>query len=234
LLAFAKATGKLVWQTGEEKMTHATPVPATIEGVRQIVFFMQSGLVSVSREDGKVLWKFPFRFNVSTAASPVVAGNMVYCSAGYGVGAALAKITKSGSSFSAEEVWRLTGNKPVANHWSTPIYHNGHLYGMFSFKEYGEGPLKCVELATGKVKWEQPGFGSGNVIAASGKIIALSDDGRLVIVEATPAGYKELAQAKVVGGKCWSTPSLSGGKLFVRSTKEAVCLDLTSSLSQVR
>lgn len=233
MIAFGKSDGKLAWKTGDEKMTHATPVPATIEGVRQIVFFTQSGLVAVGQSDGKPLWKFPFRFNVSTAASPVVAGNLVYCSAGYGVGAAVAKVTKSGGSFSAEEVWRLTGNKPVANHWSTPVYHDGHLYGMFSFKEYGEGPLKCVELATGKVKWERPGFGAGNVIAVSGKILALGDDGTLVLLEANSNEYKPLSQSKVLTGKCWSTPALSRGRLFLRSTKEAVCLDVSSSMSQL-
>lgn len=231
LLAFSKQDGKLAWKSGDEKMTHATPVPATIEGVRQIVFFTQSGLVSTESSTGKILWKFPFRYNVSTAASPVVAGNLVYCAAGYGVGSALAKITKSGSEFKAEEQWRQTGNKPVANHWSTPVYHDGHLYGMFSFKEYGEGPLKCVELATGNVKWEQPGFGSGNVILADGKVVALSDDGRLVVVQASPAAYKELAQAKVLDGKCWSTPALSRGKIYVRSTKEGACLDVSSSMA---
>ena len=43
-------------------------------------------------------------------------------------------------------------------------------YGMFSFKKYGVGPLKCVEVATGAVKWEKPGFGAGNVILAGDKV----------------------------------------------------------------
>ena len=97
---------------------------------------------------------------------------------------------------------------------------------MFSFKEFGKGPLKCVELATGKIKWEQPGFGAGNVILVKDKLAALTDDGRVVIVEATPKAYKELAQAKVIEGKCWSTPAWSDGRLYVRSTKEGACLDL--------
>jgi hypothetical protein len=54
----------------------------------------------------------------------------------------------------------------------------------------------------------------------------LSDDGQLVLLEAAPAGYAEMARAKVLDGKCWTTPVLSDGKVFARSTKEAVCLDL--------
>jgi len=225
LLAFNKNDGKLVWKGEDDKMTHATPVAATILGQRQVIFFTQTGLVSVKPDSGAVLWRYPFRYSVSTAASPVVGGDIVYCAAGYGVGAGAVKITKNGDKFEATEVWRSAGNQPVANHWSTPVLHNGYLYGMFSFKEYGKGPLKCVELATGKVMWEQPGFGAGNVILTGDRVLALADNGELVLVGANPKSYLELARSKVIGGKCWSTPVVSNGKIYLRSTKEAVCLD---------
>lgn len=225
LLALNKATGAVVWKAHDEKITHATPVVATVLGTKQIIFFTQSGLVSVNPADGALLWKHPFKYNVSTAASPVVGGDIVYCAAGYGVGSTAVKISKDGGAFKATELWRSTGNQPVANHWSTPVYHQGHLYGMFSFKEYGTGPLKCVELATGQVKWSESNFGAGNVILVGDTVLALSDKGELVTVDATPAAYKELSRAKVVTGKCWSSPTVANGRIFVRSTKEAVCLD---------
>ncbi len=104
---------------------------------------------------------------------------------------------------------------------------NGFLYGMFSFKEYGDGPLKCVDIATGKVMWEKAGFGQGNVILSGDTIIALADDGQLVLVAANSREYTELARAKVLDGKCWSTPVLSNGRIYARSTKEGVCLDVS-------
>jgi outer membrane protein assembly factor BamB len=116
----------------------------------------------------------------------------------------------------------------VADLWSTPVCKDGYLYGMISFKKFGSGPLKCVDLKTGAVKWEQPGFGAGNVVLAGPNLIALSDDGQVVLVEANPSGYKEFARTRAVSGKCWSTPALSDGKLYVRSTKEGVCLDLAA------
>ena len=83
-----------------------------------------------------------------------------------------------------------------------------------------------MELATGQVKWEQTGFGAGNVLAVNGQIVALSDKGVLVIVKATPEAYTEITRAQVLTGKCWSTPALSEGRLYVRSTKEGACIDL--------
>ena len=226
-LAFDKFTGKLIWKSGKETVTHATPIAANIHGVRQIIFFCVSGLVSVEASSGKELWRQKFRFAVSTAAAPIVADNFVYCSAGYGVGAGLYKISKSGTKFSSEEVWRKAND--LMNHWSTPVHHEGHLYGMFGFKKYGRGPLQCVELKTGKVKWSHAGYGPGNVILVGDKLLALADNGELAVVQATSSGYKELARRKVITGKCWSTPVISDGKVFARSTKEAVCLDASGN-----
>ncbi len=226
LMALDAKTGEPVWKTGDEKITHATPVLTTIHGVRQIVWFLQSGLVSADPKTGTVLWKYNFPYNVSTAASPVVAGDVVYCSAGYNVGAGAAKISKDGDTWSAKEVYRFPGNKPLANHWSTPVLKDGYLYGMFQFKEYGNGPVKCVSIETGEVKWEKGGFGPGHVVLTGSGVLALSDDGQLVLIDTTPSGYKEIARAEILDGKCWTTPVVAGGKVFARSTTEAVCLDL--------
>ena len=226
LLAINPKDGAIVWKAFDEKMTHATPVAANILGQPQIVFFVQSGLLAVEPKTGKELWRYPFQYNTSTAASPVVSGDIVYCSAGYGVGAGAVKITKNGTQFAAKEIYRMRGNAPLANHWSTPVVKDGHLYGMFQFKEYGNGPMKCVELATGNVKWEQAGFGPGQVILAGNQVIALSDAGELVLIDPRPDAYKELARADVLDGKCWTTPVLANGRIYARSTKEAVCLDV--------
>lgn len=227
LLGLNKTTGAVVWKGQDEKITHATPVIATIHGVRQVIFFVQSGLVAVSPKDGAVLWKFPFKYAVSTASSPVVSGDIVYCSAGYGVGGGACRVSKTGNEFAAAELYKIPGDSKVANHWSTPFAYKGYLYGMFSFKKYGSGPLKCVDIATGEVKWEKPGFGAGQAILAGDKMLALADDGQLVVIDPSPEAYKEAARVKAVGGKCWSTPAIADGRIYVRSTTEGVCLDVS-------
>jgi outer membrane protein assembly factor BamB len=229
LLAINPQDGAVIWKAFDEKMTHATPVPATIAGQRQIIFYLQSGLLAVDPKTGQELWRYPFRYSTSSAASPVVVNDIVYCSAGYGVGAGAVRVTKQGDKWSAQEIFRAAGNKPLANHWSTPVAKDGHLYGMFQFKEYGNGPIKCVDAATGQVKWEKEGFGPGHVILAGGTLVALSDAGELVLIDPKPDGYHELARADVLDGKCWTTPVLSGGRIFARSTKEAVCVEVPTA-----
>ena len=218
-LAFRKTSGDVIWKTGDETITHATPTFAEINGTRQVIFFVQSGLVSVRADDGQQLWRSKFPFNVSTAASPVVEDASVYCSAGYGVGAMVVKADGQGEP---DEVWFKSND--LMNHWSTPVVHDGHLYGMYEFKKYGKAPLQCVELATGKIKWSTRGFGPGNCILVGDKLVALSDAGEVVLVSATPEKYEELGRMQAIDGKCWSTPAYSDGRIYIRSTKEAACL----------
>lgn len=226
LLAFHKTDGKLAWKGENDTPTHSSPVPATIHGVRQIIFFTKSGLVSVQPANGKVLWRHSFPWKVSTAMSPIVSSDIVYCSAGYGVGGGACKVSKTASGFTAQELWRHEGD--TVNHWTTPVCKDGYVYGIFGFKEFGTAPLKCIEIATGKEAWSQPGFGSGGgTILVDGHILAQGDRGPLVLVEATPQAYKEVARAQPLGGKCWTMAVVSNGRIYARNTKEGVCLDVS-------
>jgi outer membrane protein assembly factor BamB len=226
LLAFDKNNGKLVWKGQDDKMTQSTPVSATILGVRQVIFFTQAGLLSVAPDTGAVLWRFPFRFSVATAISPVVCGDIVYCSAAYGIGTSACKISKTADGFAAEQVWHQPANV-LANHWSTPVYSEGYVYGISGQAKYGKAPLVCVEAATGKVVWSQPGFGPGGCTLVDGCVLVLSDSGDLVLVKATPAAYQEMARSHVLAGKCWNAASVSNGRIYARSTKEGASLDVS-------
>lgn len=230
LLAFDKKDGHVVWKGQDELMTQSTPVATTILGTRQVIFFTQSGLVSVAPATGSVLWRYPFKFRVATAMSPVVSGDIVYCSAGYGVGSGACKITKSGDTFTATQLWFQPANV-IANHWSTPVCADGYIYGLFGHAQYGKAPLKCVDLATGEVKWSKEGFGPGGCTLVDGHVLVLSDAGDLVLVKTNPAAYTEVARSHVLSGKCWNCVAISNGRIYARSTKEGVCLDVSPKMA---
>jgi outer membrane protein assembly factor BamB len=237
LLALHEADGTEAWKGLDDPMTQASPVIATIASVRQVIFFAQSGLVSVARDTGSFLWRYPFPFSVATAASPVVANNTVYCSAAYGVGAGAVQITNSAGQVVANEIWRTPGASMT--HWATPVHLNGYLYGV-----YGQaGPtttLRCVEMASGNEMWRQSGSGSGGVLSVGGLVLMLTEDGYVVLVNPDPTGYTELARYRALDGtsssiprlpvKSWNVPAVSNGRLYVRSTTEAVCLDVSQTI----
>jgi outer membrane protein assembly factor BamB len=228
-LAFDKSDGKLKWKSGNEKVTHATPATATIAGVEQVIFFCQSGLVSISPEDGKELWRFAFPFKIATASTPIVGGkngDLVYCSAGYNVGAAVCRVTKSdGGKFTATQLWRTEGEN--MNHWTTPVHKDGYLYGIYGAPHNSSAPLECVDIETGKSQWNKGGFGTGGgTILIDDYVLVQSDTGAITLVKATPEKYDEVGHFQVLGGKCWTMAVYANGRIYARSDKEAVCIKL--------
>ena len=62
---------------------------------------------------------------------------------------------------------------------------------------------------------------------AGGKLVVLSSTGELVIAEASPAGFKPLSRARVLGGRCWVNPVLANGRIYCKNNKgDLVCLDV--------
>ena len=120
LVAFDKTTGQVVWKTQDDKTTHATPLPVTLLGVRQVIFLTNQGLVSVEAKSGYVLWRYVFHCPTSAGSSPVVGDDVVYCSAAYGLGASAVKITRTDQAFSAfSSLWhgpssKTTGPRPFS------------------------------------------------------------------------------------------------------------------------
>jgi len=224
LFGIRKTDGTTAWRNHDDAMTQATPVFATIAGRPQVVFFTQSGLVSVVPETGAQLWRHPFNFSTSTAASPVIAGDRVYCSAAYGVGAATVRIQDNGSSQSASQVWRTRGANQ--NHWATSIEHEGYLYGIFGQSIVS---LRCIDMANGQQVWAQSGIGRGGIIKMGDRILGLTESGDLIQVAFNSGRYEELARFGAVRGKCWNIPIVSDGRIYARSTTEAVCLDIAAS-----
>ena len=232
LLALQKSDGAVAWRRYDDRMTQATPILATIHGVAQIIFFAQSGLVSVVPTTGDVLWRYAFRYSVSTAASPVVADDVVYCSAAYGVGAGAVQISGDAGGLSTKELWRTVGAN--MNHWATPVAHAGNFFSVSGHTLYR---LSCVEAVTGNENWVQTdtnsggSYGLGGVLKVMDRILLLTTKGDLVLVDTNPSAYLEAARFRAVNGKCWNVPAISDGRIYVRSTTEAAAYDVSVSVT---
>jgi outer membrane protein assembly factor BamB len=224
VLAFDRETGKEVWGATDDAHTHASPTVATIRGQKQIICFMQSGLVSVEPKEGKVLWRLPVRYNTSTAASAIVGGkngDIVFCSAGYGVGATACIIAAEGDGWTAKQIW----SNGVQNHWASGVHRDGYIYCLDGFKN-SKCPLICLDIETGATVWSRPDFGSqGGLILVGDTLVVQTPSGELVLAEASPAAYNELGRMQVFQDrKCWVAPSFSDGMIFTRSTTESACV----------
>jgi len=220
IVAFDKASGREVWKATDDEASYSSPMAATVGGVRHVFFFTRTGLVGLDPKDGKVRftkrWRARGEASVN-AAAPLLIGDRLFLTASYDTGAVLLRVTKDG----VEEVW--SGNKSLSSHSNTPVEKDGYLYGIDGRQEQGPR-LRCVELKTGTVKWEQEAFGCASMILADGLLIALTEGGELVLVEPTPEGYKEKSRATVLKDKpCRAEIALADGRLYGRDGKRLVC-----------
>ena len=219
-LAFDKATGNVAWKSGPAPAGYATPVPFDSNGQKGIAIFTANGLNAVNPADGKALWDFPWDTNYKVnSADPIFFGDKVFFSSGYDRGCAAISFGKAAPA-------KLWENKELCNHTSSSVGWNGHVYG-FNGQISSAGALKCLDLQTGTAKWTQPNM-MGSLQIADGKLVLLTTKGKLVVAEASPQAYKELASAQVLGGECWTAPVLAGGKVFCRNTEgDLVCLNVS-------
>ena len=218
LLACDKRNGKIVWSSEDDAIGYSSPITVTILGTRQTVFYTGRGLVSVSPKDGEIYWRYdwPTRFNVNAATPIFVPPDKVFISSGYDMGAAVVQIKKSDSGLTAAEVWT---SREMKNHFSSSVLHDGYLYG------FDNAFLKCIDVETGVDQWVKRGFGKGSLIYADGHLIILGEGGNLILAKAASNQYEEIAKTRIFDGRCWTMPTLSGGKLYLRNTEELICLD---------
>ena len=220
LLACDKRSGEIVWNSEDDASGYSSPIAVTILGKRQTVFFTGRGLVSVSPKDGEIYWRYDWQtaFNVNAATPIFIPPDKIFISSGYDVGGAVVQIKETAGQLKAAEVWMSRGMK---NHFSSSVLHDGYLYG------YDNAFLKCIDAETGEEQWVKRGFGKGTLIYADGNLIILGEDGTLALAKATHTQYEEKGRRQIFDGQCWTVPTLSGGKLYLRNTEELICLDFS-------
>lgn len=231
LMAFNATNGALVWRSQNESMTHASPVLATIQGVRHLIFATQSGLVSLNPTNGALWWKFPYPFGYSTSigASPAVYQDYLFISAAYGMGGVGVQVALSNSTWTATQRWR---NASLASHWATPVCYQGAIFGQFT-PDDASAQLRCIDVATGAQRWATNGFGRGAVLLAGANLLVITERGDLVLAAANTNSYQELGRFQAIANfntdqnKCWNALAVSDGQVYVRSTAYAARFDLS-------
>jgi outer membrane protein assembly factor BamB len=221
--AFEKETGKLRWFSGTDAAGYSTPVPFDLNGERVMALCLKQDIALVRVRDGHVLWRHPWKTEWDVnAADPILTDGRLFISSGYNHGGALLDIR-------GETPRVLWENKNMRNHFNPCVLLDGYLYGIDGDANRPDTGLKCVSLADGSARWGQK-TGMGGLIAADGKLIVMSEKGELIVAAASPEGFKPLARAQVLGGKCWTTPVLANGKIYCRNAQgNVVCLDVSGS-----
>lgn len=216
-LALDKKTGSILWQSAAKNAGYSTPLPFKHNDDQFVAMGSEKSYVAVNVKDGKELWRIKWLTQYGVNASdPILQGNQVFLSSGYGKGAGLFEV----GGAEPKELWK---SKALRTQLNGAVLYQGHLYGVDG-DTTEKASLKCVEFATGEVKWSEANFGSGGAIIADGKLIALSGGGELMVAPVSPQGFKTTSRAQVLGGKCWTAPVLANGLIYTRNSRGDVAV----------
>lgn len=215
VVAMDKATGQVVWRNGKDPAGYASLIAFNFGGERCLAQFSSDQIIGRRMKDGSELWRTSWKTSYGVnAATPIIEGDLIFVSSGYGFGCGQFKITSTGLT----EVWR---NKNMRNHVNSCVLVGGYLYG------FDENELKCLDWKTGEVKWAAKQYGKGAVNYADGKLILFGQKGKLGVAEASPAGFKEISGFEALQGKdTWAAPVLANGRIYARSLETLAAFDV--------
>jgi outer membrane protein assembly factor BamB len=217
VVALNKKDGTLIWKSQNDKAGYSSGMPVQIGDTTQVVFFTHNRAVGLDLKDGKLLWDYPRAANnVANVATPVVRGNRVFISSDYGTGAGMVEIKADGK---AQEIYFT---KDMRNHHSSSILVGDHLYGFSS------SVLTAMRFDTGEIAWRDRSVGKGSLVFADGHLYALSENGVVGLIEASPKGYVEKGRFRIQQDSLptWTHPIVVGGRLYLRDQDTIYAYDV--------
>jgi len=221
VVAVDKDTGKTVWKSVNSKVSYASPIIASPNGVRQLIVYVADGVFGLDPKDGKQLWTIPWptQYDDKKVPTPVVVGNRIFIASTQGGDTGLVDVKDNKPTV----VWK---QKAMQDHVATCLYYHDRLVGP---TDTPVNCLMCLDAKDGKVLWTQQSLSNAGPIGIDDTIIAKDvNTGTLVMIDATVPEYKELGRfAGIEGGEgSWPAPIVANGHLFVRSKTALACFDL--------
>lgn len=221
-LAVRASSGEVVWKSPPRAPAvwkdepvgtsgYTTPQPTSFGGRKLISLANESQWVVVDPDNGKPVWSAPFEVPYGvTAVQPVLLGDRVILSGGYGFGICMYQLGGE-----PKPIW---ANKNLRSHFANLAVVGEHLYGISGNQQDGARcELRCLRLSDGGVAWAKERFGFGNLTLVEGRLLVITAGGELVLVLPDPSGYREAGRVQVMSGDCWTAPLVSGNRVFVRS-----------------
>lgn len=232
MVALNASDGATLWASGDDAACYCPAFPITIDGRRLIVGLLQNALVLFDPATGARVWreKVSDRYE-PYSAWPLFDGRHLLFAAPFRSGARVFRLQFDGERITGKLAW---SGKQFSSDVCSSVVVDGAVYGFDLHQNQSgtdrpsRGIFKCLDITTGKVRWETDQVGQASVLAVDGKLILWTETGTLVLARINADRYEELARAKILGddGMCWAAPALSGKRLYLRDQKRVVCVYL--------
>jgi outer membrane protein assembly factor BamB len=212
LTAFDVRTGDVKWTWDGDGPGYGSPMILDYGGTRQLVLVSQRKAIGVDPTTGTLLWERPFVINNHTnSLTPVIIDNVVIIGGNTHPTTAFT-VTKQGNQWTTEPLWM---NEDTMMRMTNGLIVDGMFVSM-SIKNSGQ--YFGLDARSGKTLWTSPPRQGANAsMLKSGNLLAvLEDDGELLFVRASKAGFEPLKKYKVAESDTWTQPVLAGNRIFVK------------------
>ena len=217
--AFDAATGKPKWTSGDDAVSYQTPMLVTLAGRQQLITVTNHYLQGLDPKNGKLLWQLRHSEEQQSeeAAHPTVLDDTRFLIK-YARGARLYRVAGDG----VEEVWQT---RAFGNNYALPVLIGDHFYG------FSGSVLTCVSADTGEIVWRTRELRGLGLAAVDGMLAVFSTDGELVLVDASPEGYREVTRAPVLENGNYAIPSFSDGRFVLRNLEQLAAVRVDTTLA---
>jgi len=207
------ADGSIVSKSGKVG-GYSTPYLFEKGGENLALISHKNGYKCIVPATGKVYWdaKWMTRYGVNTT-EPIVSGDYIFISTGYGKGATLLKWGGPGTG-DYEEIWK---SRDMKNQMNAAALVDGFLYAIDGNERHPETGIKCMDMVSGETKWIDKGTAHGAMTVAGKHLLVVTEKGKFQIAPISTEGYKPTLEIQAVPGKVWTVPVLANGIVYVRN-----------------
>ena len=206
LIALDRRTGRTRWQL-DRRSNQAAFITPCVLGPDILLASAAHGVTAVDAATGRVHWELGGIFTERCIASPVIAGDLVL--AGEGRGAAGLRFLAVRPGAPPTIAYEIQKPVPLV---PTPLVKDGRL-----FLWGDDGNIACVRVATGAVLWREKvsGMFYSSPVCVNNRLYGVTKSGDVIVLAA--ADRFELLARVPLGEKCFATPAVAGGVMYLRT-----------------
>jgi len=230
VVAFDGANGEVVWH--HQRRTDAqhecpdaytTPTISTCNGRTDLIISGADYVTGHDPRSGREIWRAgglnPDRSSIyRICSSPVPVGDLIIAPSRVKPLLAI-RAGSTGNVTESHTVWRLTRGGPDV---PTPVSN-----GKYLFVVNDKGFVSCVDVHSGEVIWGPQrtvrGTVSASPLLANGRLYITNESAITTVLDASPE-FKVLATNRLDDSYTLSTPAISRGLIFVRTSTHLYCI----------
>jgi outer membrane protein assembly factor BamB len=218
VVALKQSTGDVAWKQPRAHgiRSYVTPLIRDIDGRTQMILSGSKHIISLDPRDGSQHWKIEGPTE-QFVASMVFDGKLLFMTCGFPTYHVMGiRPDGKGDVTETHVAWHETSAKCYV---PSPVVCGEHLIVADD-----RGTANCFVAATGERLWQERlgDHFSNSLVTAGGLVYLVADNSPTKVIR--PGKELEVVAENPLGERCYSSPAISNGQIFIRGEKHLFCI----------